>query len=352
MKKFIVLSSITLIGVIVGCGGNPKQQSSSNAPTESVDSLQKQAQTLFSSLPSNAKDSVNTLTEAKILLGKSRFFDNRLSKGNTQSCNSCHNLATFGVDNKATSTGDLGKNGNRNSPSVFNAALHIAQFWDGRAPNVEEQAGGPILNPVEMNMPSEKAVEDKLKRITGYQSLFSKAFPDDKAPITYANLKSAIGAFERTLMTPSKFDNYLDGDAGALNDEEKEGLKTFIEVGCITCHNGVAVGGGMFQKFPLLGIDYKSLTGSKRDDKGKMEVSKSDADKYIFKVPSLRNITETYPYFHDGSVDDLGKAIAIMGKAQLNKDLSETQIASIKTFLSTLKGSLPQATIQAPTMPQ
>jgi cytochrome c peroxidase len=221
----------------------------------------------------------------------------------------------------------------------LNAAFHLAQFWDGREVDVEAQAGGPILNPVEMAMPSEEAVIDRLSEIEEYVTLFAKAFPNDKPSLSYNNLKKAIGAFERKLITPTKFHNYLDGDENALNEKEKEGLQTYINVGCATCHMGSILGGSMYQKFGLFG-DYWELTKSEKVDMGRFDATQKEADKYIFKVPSLLNIEKTFPYFHDGSVSDLNEAIAIMGKAELNKDLTAEEISSISTFLKTLNGEI------------
>lgn len=325
-------------------------QESANAPA--VDkNLHAKALELFGTLPEMVTTVDNTITTIKTQLGKTLFYDNRLSKNNTQSCNTCHNLSTFGVDNQPTSKGDLGENGGRNSPTVYNAALHIAQFWDGRAKTVEEQAGMPILNPVEMNMPNEKFVEDRLKGIEGYRKMFAQAFPELAEPITYENMKKAIAAFERTLVTPGKFDKYLKGDLLALNETELKGLNEFINVGCTNCHAGVALGGAAFHKFPQYGNDYISMTGSAKEDLGKMEQSKVETDKFIFKAPSLLNITETGPYFHDGSVASLDKVILIMAKLQLNKELTAEQVKNIKAFLGTLKGDLPASAIISPVMP-
>jgi len=267
-------------------------------------------------------------------------------KGNN-SCNSCHNLSTFGVDNKSFSIGDDGLPGGRNSPTVLNAALHATQFWDGRAKDVEEQAGMPIMNPVEMHMPSKALVEERLKKEESYKKLFAAAFPNDKNAVSYGNLEKAIGAFERTLMTPSKFDEYLAGKANALTKEEKDGLDLFMKTGCTTCHAGVVLGGQMFQKFGIYG-NYWDLTKSAKVDSGRITVTKNASDLYVFKVPSLRNVEKTGPYFHDGSVADLNKAISIMAKSELNKTLSDNEVQSIASFLKTLTGTVPADAMKNP----
>ena len=340
MKKIWML----LIAIIVlsSCDQKKKDtpektQEKSPAYTE----LQTKSKTFFGELPLVAENANNPITDEKVALGKALYFDKILSKNKTQSCNTCHNLDTYGVDNLPTSPGDgKGTMGTRNSPTVLNAALHIAQFWDGREPDVEAQAGGPILNPVEMAMPSEKAVIDRLSGIEEYKILFSKAFPDEDRPITYDNLKKAIGAFERKLITPSRFDDYIAGNNEALNDKEKRGLQTYMDSGCVTCHSGVLLGGNMYQKFGLFS-DYWEHTKSKKIDNGKFDITDNQSDKYIFKVPSLRNIEKTAPYFHDGSISDLSDAIRIMAKTQVNKDLTDTQIIEIQDFLVTLTADIP-----------
>jgi cytochrome c peroxidase len=307
---------------------------------ENFSELDVKARTLFAALPAVAENPENPLTDKKVDLGKMLYFDKRLSKDNTQSCNTCHNLDTYGVDNNPFSKGNDGELGGRNSPTTLNAALHIAQFWDGREPDVEAQAGGPILNPVEMAMPSEKAVVERLSKIDVYVKLFAEAFPEQPV-VSYDNLKKAIGAFERKLITPTKFDEYLSGKDDALTDQEKHGLKTYIDAGCTTCHSGSLLGGSMYQKFGLF-ADYWTYTQSKKVDQGRFDVTKNEADKYIFKVSSLRNIEKTGPYFHDGSVGDLKEAVSIMAKIQVNKDLTEKEINDIVLFLKTLTGNIPQ----------
>lgn len=300
--------------------------------------LQKQAQQIFGKLPTEVANKDNPITDAKIYLGRKLYYETKLSKAGDLSCNSCHDLARFGVDGEPTSPGHEGQRGNRNSPTVYNAALHFVQFWDGRAVNVEEQAKGPILNPVEMAMPSEAAVVKLLKGDREYVSLFKQAYPDQKNPITYDNLARAIGAFERRLMTPSRFDAYLAGDTKALSNDERKGLKAFIDTGCITCHSGPALGGGMYQKLGL-------VRPFETKDRGRAEVTKATTDEKLFKVPSLRNIAETAPYFHDGSVKEIEEAIRLMAAHQLGKDLKDQEVASIATFLRALTGKIDTAYI-------
>ncbi|MBT8327730.1 MAG: cytochrome-c peroxidase [Bacteroidia bacterium] len=341
MKKTVFY--LTVVIFLFSCTNN-SNSSKTEESSKDFTELDEQARRLFASLPSIAADSGMNITPEKIALGKMLYFDNRLSKDSTQSCNTCHNLETFGVDNKSFSEGNDGELGERNSPTTLNAAFHIAQFWDGREPDVEAQAGGPILNPVEMAMPSEEAVTSRLSKIEEYKVAFAKAYPEDNSPITYDNLKKAIGAFERTLVTPSKFDDYIAGNNEALTNKEKEGLQRYIKAGCTTCHSGALLGGNMYQKFGLFG-DYWEYTKSDRIDGGKYEVTKKESDKYIFKVPSLRNIEKTGPYFHDGSVESLDDAISIMAKLQSNQDLNAQEVNSIKVFLYTLTGEVPKESL-------
>lgn len=300
------------------------------------------AKQTFKPLPKLFESKDNACTKEKIELGKLLFFDKRLSKNHDVSCNSCHDVAKYGVDGEPTSTGHKKQKGGRNAPTVYNAGNHIAQFWDGRAATLEEQAKGPVLNPIEMAMKDAASVEAVVASIPGYEPLFKKAFPGEEKPITYDNIAKAIGAYERTLVTPSKFDKYLAGDAKALNDKEKAGLKLFIDTGCTACHNGEAVGGGLFQKFGLV----KPVKDLK--DLGRFEATKKDADKFFFKVPSLRNIEKTAPYFHDGATKTLEEAVTVMADVQLGKELKKEEVASIVTFLKTLTGELPKDAIKAP----
>jgi cytochrome c peroxidase len=301
---------------------------------------------MFKALPTEAPSADNELTEAKINLGRMLYYENRLSKGEKLSCNSCHMLDKYGQDNLPFSPGHEGKVGGRSSPSTYNAAIHIAQFWDGRAPSVEEQAKGPVLNPGEMGMPSADFVVEVLKSIPGYVEAFKAAFPGEADPITYNNFGKAVGAFERKLVTPSRWDDYLKGNKEALTAEETKGFETFAKAGCVTCHNGPAVGGMMYQKLGLV----KAWPELK--DQGRFEATKVETDKFYFKVPSLRNISETGPYLHDGSVKTLEEMVSKMGEYQLGKSLTSEETASIVTFLKSLKGEIPADYIAKPKLPE
>ncbi|MDH5639533.1 MAG: cytochrome-c peroxidase [Nitrospinota bacterium] len=284
----------------------------------------------------------NPGSKAKIELGKALYFEKRLSSSNVFSCNSCHDLALGGADNSSFSIGHKWKKGGRNAPTVFNASLHLAQFWDGRAKDVEHQAGMPVLNPVEMNA-TEEMVLERLGSIPEYVKMFANAFPGEKPSLTYKNVAKAIGAFERTLLTPSRFDQFLAGKLDAMTKGEKEGLKLFIDTNCVICHNGATVGGLAYQKF---GVFKKPdfLT-----DNGRFDVTKDKNDMYVFKVPSLRNIELTYPYFNNGAVWDLKEAVKIMADVQLGEQLSDQDAGKIVVFLKSLTGDKPK--IELPTLP-
>jgi len=337
-KTFIYLAAIL---TLMSCGDAKDKQTADQANEKAkLDSaLLLKATTFFEALPLVAENAENPITDEKVKLGKTLYFDVRLSKDNTISCNSCHNLSTYGVDNLSFSPGNDKTLGGRNSPTVLNAAFHTTQFWDGRAIDVEEQAGGPILNPVEMAIPSKEFLVERLSKVKEYEELFAKAFPEEKKPITYLNVQKAIAAFERKLVTPSKFDDFLKGNLSALSDQEKEGLNTFITTGCFACHSGKVLGGNMFQKFAVYG-NYWEYTKSSKIDNGKFDVSKIDADKYFFKVPTLRNVEKTAPYFHDGSVSSLREAVSIMAKAELNKTLTEKEVNDLVAFLGALTGEV------------
>ena len=299
---------------------------------------------MFQPIMEAAENPANPLTDAKVDLGRMLYYDTRLSKNRTVSCNSCHDLASFGDDGLATSKGIDAQLGGRSAPTVYNAAIHIAQFWDGRAADVEAQAVGPILNPIEMGMPDEAYVLRVLKSIPGYVEAFAKAFPEDPESVTYATVGKAIGAFERKLMTPSKFDDFLKGDEKALTDAEKHGLNLFVTTGCTVCHNGMGVGGHLYQK---LGLVKEWPT----KDLGRFAATKNEADKYFFKVPSLRNITETAPYLHDGSIASLEEMVAKMAEYQLGRTISAEDTKAIVAFLGSLKGRVDENYIKKPELP-
>ena len=287
-------------------------------------------------------DSFSEVDQSVIKLGKLLYFEKRLSKDNSISCNSCHDTTKFGVDGTKFSTGFKNHLTGRNSPTSFNAFMHVSQFWDGRAKDVEEQAKGPILAGGEMAMPSAEAVVAKLKGIDGYPELFQKAFPNSKNPLTYDNVGKAIGAYERLFVTPSRFDKALAGEKSALTKEEYSGLSKFVSNGCVACHSGNLLGGMMYQK---LG-SAKAWPNQK--DQGRFQLTKKPEDKMMFKVPSLRNIEKTGPYFHDGSADTLIEAIKMMGKHQLGREISDKDAKEIETFLKTLTGELSKDIAKAP----
>lgn len=299
----------------------------------------------FAPLPARMDLPGKPPSEALIDLGRMLFYEPVLSEGHDISCNSCHGLNAYGADGRRVSFGHRGQEGSHNAPSVYNAAGQIAQFWDGRAPTVEEQAKGPILNPSEMGMPNPKAVLDHMNSSPKYRAAFAAAFPGESNPITYDNVGRAIGAFERGLVTPSRWDAFLKGDTAALTAQEKRGAKTFVAAGCTNCHAGVTVGGQMFQKVGLV------HPWPLKPDSGRYNVTKNPADLYVLKVPSLRNVEKTGPYFSFGEVASLDSAIALMGYHQLGLTLSNAQIQDIHAWLRTLTGEIPTRYIAEPRLP-
>ena len=301
---------------------------------------------VFAPLPAVMAAKANESTPEKVALGRMLYFEPRLSKSQTISCNSCHQLGKYGVDGEPTSEGHKGARGDRNSPTVYNAAGHFVQFWDGRAADVEEQAKGPMMNPVEMAMPDDKAVIAVLKSIPEYVQAFQKAFPGEKDPVKIDNAAKAIGVFERGLVTPARWDKFLAGDAAALTPEEKAGFNEFMDAGCQACHAGAYLGGNLYQKLGMV------QPWPDTSDPGRYKVTKNEADRMLFKVPSLRNIAKTGPYFHNGKVGSLDQAIASMGEYQLGKKLSEAQVKSIATWLNSLTGEPPAEYIKEPVLPK
>lgn len=332
---FLLASAAILMLVSAGCG--------KKTSTQEIDRAKLQ---MFGTLPEAvpAKDG-ELASEAKIALGRMLFHEPRLSANQQISCNSCHTLTNYGVDGKPTSEGFKGQLGDRNSPTVYNAAVHFAQFWDGRAPDVEEQAKGPVLNPVEMALPDAKTAVAVLKSIPEYVEAFKAAFPGEKDPVTFENAAAAIGAFERKLLTPSRWDKFLAGDDSALTEQEKAGFNTYMELGCQTCHMGALLGGNLYQKLGLM----KAYPDS--SDPGRFQVTKSEADRMVFKVPSLRNVEKTGPYFHNGKVATLEQAVSEMAQYQLGRAVTRAEVESVVAFLKALTGELPAEYIQAPALP-
>jgi len=296
----------------------------------------------------------NPMSAAKVTLGRQLFFDPRLSLDGTVSCFSCHNVVDAGGDDdRATSLGVGGRQGKRSAPTVWNSAFMSVLFWDGRATSLEEQAKGPLVNPVEMAMPDHAAVVARLRRIPGYVSGFRAAFGDSD-PLTIDNVARAIAAYERTLLAPdSPVDRYLKGERGALSAQARNGMRLFDQVGCVRCHNGpnyaglIVREGALFypwnlQKFPTFrGSGYESRYAL-ADDLGRFEVTKNPRDRHMFRIPSLRNIALTAPYMHNGKVPDLKEAIRVMARVQLDKELETAQVDDLAAFLEGLTGRFPR----------
>ncbi|WP_428240596.1 cytochrome-c peroxidase [Gynuella sp.] len=285
--------------------------------------------------PIKAPAQINT---GQAELGKKLYFDPRLSKSGYISCNSCHNLSMGGTDNITSSIGDHWQQGPINAPTVLNASMNLAQFWDGRAEDLKDQAGGPIANPKEMASNHTLAIE-VLKSIPQYVVEFKQVFNSDQ--ITIDQVTTAIAEFEKTLVTPgSRFDQWLEGDKTALNDTELSGYELFKSSGCTACHNGPAVGGTMYQKVGVI-KPYQTNNPAL----GRFDVTGNEADKNVFKVPTLRNIELTYPYFHDGAIKTLSEAVNTMGEIQLGKTFNATENTQLVAFLKTLTGEQPQITL-------
>ncbi len=335
VRWFVLLLTLVLIPVTYLLSASGKVQVNSEALN------------LFAPLPAVMSSPDNPVTDAKVTLGRILYYDPRLSLSQKISCNTCHPLDAYGAESKPVSTGHKNQKGSRNAPTVYNAAGHFVQFWDGRAPTVEEQAKGPITNPVEMAMPSNAAAVQVIKSMPDYVALFQTAFPKDKDdPITYNNMALAIGAFERELVTPSRWDAFLNGDQSALTDAEKSGFNTFAATGCQWCHYGSYVGGASYQRLGVV------KPWPDQTDQGLYQRTKDANDKMVFKVPSLRNIKKTGPYFHDGSVPTLGQAIRNMAVHQRGLTLTDAQVKSIGIWMDSLTGQVPMDYIKPPELPK
>jgi cytochrome c peroxidase len=309
-----------------------------------LDAASAELKGLFGALPTVYESTTNPITEPKVTLGRMLYFEARLSKTQEISCNSCHDLGHFGVeaqDHPALLT----KNERRNTPTVLNAAGQSSLCWDGRAPDVEAVAKFHLLNPTEMAM-DEKRVVETLSSMPEYVRAFAAAFPTEPSAISVDNVARAIGAFERKLVTPSRWDKYLAGDANALTADEKVGFGVFVQTGCGTCHMGPLIGGSLIQKLGLM-----SPWPYVNRDQGRYDLSRQEAERMMFKVPTLRNVEKTAPYLNDGSVASLEEMVRLMGKHQLGKQLGEPEIRSIVRWLRALTGEIPQALAVRPTLP-
>lgn len=311
----------------------------------------------WQTLPDRAPEPAdNPTTPAKVALGKMLYHEPRISANGVVSCNSCHNVMGGGDDNRGGSIGVRDQVGGRSAPTVWNSAFNSVQFWDGRAPSLEAQAKGPVTNPGEMGMKNWDEVIARLKAMPGYTEAFAAAFGAGDT-VTVDNFAKAVAAYERTLITPnSPYDQYVKGNKAALTDQQVRGMNTFAEVGCVQCHSGAAFNGpqlpegtGFFMKFPLYQNGVMEARYNFSADNGRFDVTGNEADRHAFKVPTLRNVALTAPYFHNGQVKTLQDAVMVMGKVQLDKDLTEQQISDITAFLNALTGEFPR--IEMPRLP-
>jgi cytochrome c peroxidase len=338
MKSFYLFLMVIFIacGVLFTCG--KKNQ------------LVSEAQKYFQALPGKMISGDNPITPEKTKLGKMLFYDTRFSIDRTTGCFKCHWMNLYGTDGLRKSIGNNYRLNPRNAPTVLNSALQISQHWIGNRKSVEDQAQQALLGHGSFGLESYEQAEAKLNAIPGYPELFQTAFPNDSVSVTARNFGLAIGAWERTLVTPSRFDQLLEGHPNALTEKEQRGLKTFMDTGCKDCHNGVLVGGGMYEKFGIT-EPYWNLTGSAEIDSGRYLVTHDSADLFVFKVPPLRNVGMTSPYFMDGSVASLHRVVPIMAKLQLGKEVTADQVDDIVAFLNSLTGRISTEAREVPLSP-
>lgn len=310
--------------------------------------LRQRARAMFGAIPDRAPEvEGNEITPEKVELGKMLFFEPRLSSSHLISCNTCHNVGLGGDDDQPTSIGHGWQRGPRNSPTVFNAVFNVAQFWDGRAEDLAEQAKGPVQAGVEMASTPERVVRT-LKSMPEYVERFETSFPGQDDPVTFDNMALAIEAFEATLLTPdAPFDRFLEGSDSALSEDQQRGLGLFIEKGCVGCHGGVNFGGQGYYPFGL--VQRPGAEILPEGDKGRFEVTQTATDEYVFRASPLRNIALTAPYFHSGAVWSLEEAVSVMGDAQLGTELTDAEVKAITAFLESLTGEIP--TIDYPELP-
>jgi cytochrome c peroxidase len=339
MKVHLCFAGIVLLGVVAPA-----------AAAESEAERLKQAQGLFQPLPQDMATPEAPIAPPRVDLGRLLFFDLRLTVDADVSCSSCHQPVRHGTDRLPKSIGVRQRPHPRNAPTVLNAGLNFIIHWRGDRDSLEDQVVKALASPITNGQPDEKAVIDRLEQIPSYGPPFKAAFPGDPHPMMGENIAKAIGAYERTLVTPSPFDRYLAGDANALSPKARGGLDTFINTGCVACHNGVLVGGGMYRKFGVV-EPYWKATGSQTIDDGRADVTKNPDDLYVFRVASLRNVAMTAPYFHDGSVATLPEAVRVMARVQLGVTLGDAETSDIVAFLESLTGELPANFATVPTLP-
>jgi cytochrome c peroxidase len=328
------LVSFVAYGVLIGCShvSLPPQPDADISP-----------QQLFMFSPLEAALPASGQAALRVGLGRRLYYDAHLSENGSISCNSCHQLNKYGVDpGKPVSFGHSNQPGNRNSPTVYNAGLQFAQFWDGRAATLAAQASGPMMNPVEMGMSGPDAVLAYVRSRPDYVRQFHVAYPAVKDPITLDNLTDAIAVFEAGLLTPARWDQYLEGDTAALTEPEKQGLRVFLRSGCASCHAGVDMGGNSYEQLGAV------KNGPDRSDIGRAGMTHLASDSLYFKVPTLRNVEMTGPWFHNGQVRTLDEAVRLMAKYEAGEHLSDADVHSIVVFLHSLTGEIPQQYIQQP----
>ena len=330
----------SILACAVALAATATLAATAQTPALDVSALRETANALFAPVPTSVTEMRGApITAEQIELGTWLFFDPRLSRSHIISCNTCHNVGTGGADNVPVSIGHGWQRGPRNSPTVLNAVFNAAQFWDGRAADLKEQAKGPVQASVEMNNTPER-VEETLRSMPEYVQAFGRAFPGQRQPVTFDNMAAAIEAFEAQLVTPdSRFDRFLAGQ-DSLDAAERKGLSLFINKGCVACHAGVNLGGQAYFPFGVIerpGADVLPLT-----DKGRFTVTQTASDEYVFRAGPLRNIALTAPYFHSGQVWDLRQAVAIMGSSQLGHELDAGEVEAITRFLHTLTGTQPR----------
>jgi cytochrome c peroxidase len=343
------LACLKLAFVLTGAIGPLAFAGGSFAQEEETAALLKDARKSFEPLSKDITGQRASFSPGQVRLGRMLFFEPRISADGVGSCVRCHQPALYGADALPKSRGVHDKVLPRNAPTVLNAALQFKAHWDGVFENVEEQAAKALVGPAFGN-PDRAAAMAKLKAISGYAEMFEKAFPGQNDPVSAENWGQAIGAYERTLITPSRFDDFLTGKVEALSVSERRGLRAFIDQGCIECHKSAGVGGRTFEKFGIVD-DYWKETGGQEIDKGRFNVTRNADDLYVFKVPSLRNVAMTPPYFHDGSVKSLAEAVRVMAKVQIGSELSEAETTAIVSFLRSLTGDLPEDFANAPVLP-